>query len=296
MTEAPINDGSIWEGIMNKDIWKLRKEQGYLVNTRLIESASELFECVDYIWWKIWGPKDKAVEFESPWFRGVGRAEFKLIPSIYRENVWEYNSYDADDIRGEFPRRAGPFMEYSRFYSPGELYHIMQHYGLPTRLLDWTEGVLFALYFAIRETSANANSFTPCIWMLNPWWLNEKCAKKRNLFYSHFGKEDVDSRRYVSKYFMEEELPPYPIAVLPPHIDKRITAQKSVFTIHGRKVDGFEKLCASQKNAQLAKLYLNGKSRDTLEDQLITAGITETSVFPDLEGLAREIKREYDIR
>jgi hypothetical protein len=286
---------------LNRDIWEFRVEHGYLVNNKLIKSVSELFGCVDYVWEKIWVAKEEEAEEESPWFRGVSRADYKLIPGIYRENVWKYNEEDADDIRGEFPRRAAPFMEYCRFYSAGEVYHIMQHYGLPTRLLDWTEGMLFALYFAIRELSTDDKSLTPCVWMLNPWWLNEKSTGFRQLFYSHFGDEKTDfllsySRKVVPPYFQEDKLPLYPIAVLPPHIDKRIIAQKSVFTIHGKKKDGLADLCASRKGAQMAKLCLDGSKTDTFRDQLITAGITETSVFPDLEGLTREIKREYDMR
>ncbi len=286
---------------MSRDTWEFKFEHGYLVNNKLIQSVSELFDCVDYVWEKIWVAKEPEAEEESPWFRGVGRTEFKLIPSIYREKAWSYDMIDAEDIRGEFPRRAAPFMEYCRFYSAGELYHIMQHYGLPTRLLDWTEGMRFALYFAIREVSTGDKSLTPCLWMLNPWWLNEKSTETRQLFYSHFREEENSfllsySRKIVPPYFQENKLPDYPIAVLPPHIDKRIIAQKSVFTIHGRKVDGFADLCSLHPNAQLAKLCLDGSKTDIFKDQLITAGITETSVFPDLEGLAREIKREYDIR
>jgi hypothetical protein len=283
---------------MSNDAWEFERKNGYLVNTKLIESASELFDCVDYIWEKKWVPPDSCnANDQSPWFRGMSRTDWGLIPSIYREEAFRYEKY----IRSEFPRRAIPFLENCRFYSTGEIYHIMQHYGLPTRLLDWTEGLLFALYFAIREKytgdkSTDSNSFTPCIWMMNPWWLNEKSVRNYNLFYSHFGEEDSEDRRIVSPYFRENDLPRYPIAILPPHIDKRITAQKSVFTIHGSDKCGLENLCASQKDAQLVQMRLDGKKESTLKDQLITAGITETSVFPDLEGLAREIKREYDLR
>ncbi len=280
---------------MAGDIWKFRRDHGYLINTKLIQSASELFDSVDFVWEKIWVAKQPMAEEESPWFRGVPHTEYKLIPSIYRERVWKYNWIDADDIRGEFPRRAAPFMEDCRFYSEGELYHIMQHYGLPTRLLDWTEGMLFALYFSIRDAFQDNHPLTPCIWMLNPWWLNEKCTQIRELFYSHFEKEPTTSRQVVSPYLKERKLPLYPIAVLPPHIDKRIVAQKSVFTIHGRRVDGFADLCSLNREAQLAKFCLDGSKMDVFKDQLITAGITETSVFPDLEGLAREIRREYDV-
>ncbi len=137
--------------------------------------------------------------------------------------------------------------------------------------------------------------------MLNPWWLNEKSTGFRQLSYSHFSEEKNDfllqySCKVVPPYFQEDKLQPYPIAILPPHIDKRIIAQKSVFTIHGGKRDGLIDLCVSHKDAQMAKLCLDGSKTGIFKDQLITAGITETSVFPDLDGLAREIKREYNIR
>jgi hypothetical protein len=280
---------------LNREIWKFKREHGYLINTKVIESASELMDCVDYIWKKIWVAKDPVAEEEFAWFRGVGCADYKLIPSIYRKKVWKYNWQAAHEIRGEFPRRAAPFIDYCRFYSEGELYHIMQHYGLPTRLLDWTEGMLFALFFSVRDIPTGDDTHSPCVWMLNPWWLNEKSAKKRNLFYSHFEKGETDDRRVVSPYFDEKKLPPYPIAVLPPHIDKRIIAQKSVFSIQGRKEDGFSDLCLLHRDAQLAKLCLDGSKIDKFKDQLITLGIAETSVFPDLEGLAREIRLEYDM-
>ncbi len=270
-------------------------ENGYLVNVNPIESGAQLVEYVDRIWEEIWASRDPCLEQESPWFRGVSRTTYKLIPSIYRECVWKYNPIDAEDIWGEFSRRSGPFLEQGRFYSPGEFYHLMQHYGLPTRLLDWTEGLFFALFFAIREAFFRKSELTPCIWMMNPWWLNKKSTNKRELFYSHFIGDDPDNERIISPYLSDAHLPPNPVAVLPPHIDRRIVAQKSVFTVHGSRQDGIGDLCLRVRNAQLAQLRLDGTKIDTFLDQLVTAGITETSVFPDLEGLSREIKMQYDM-
>jgi hypothetical protein len=274
---------------------RFTRENGYLVNVDLIESSAQLVEYVDHIWENIWAPRDPCLEQESPWFRGVNGAAFKLVPTIYRQSIWKYNSVDAEDIWGEFSRRSSPFLEQGRFYSPGEFYHIMQHYGLPTRLLDWTEGLLFGLFFALRGVRPLGSTSTPCVWMLNPWWLNKKSTQKRELYYSHFIGNDADNVQIISPYLSDANLPPDPVAVLPPHIDRRIVAQKSVFTIHGSRKDGIGDLCRKHKNAQLAQLRLDGGKIDTFLDQLLTAGITETSVFPDLEGLSREIRMQYDM-
>ena len=71
--------------------------------------------------------------------------------------------------------------ESHRKLEDGELYELMQHYAVPTRLLDWTEGASIALYFAIRMRVFGKQELPtekiPCVWMLNPSWLNHKSIK-----------------------------------------------------------------------------------------------------------------------
>jgi len=78
----------------------------------------------------------------------------------------------------------------------------------------------------------------------------------------------------------------------------RIVAQKSVFTIHGKDRDGFYSLLkkhGARAQVCMLKISANPRKISNMVDELSRLGVTETTVFPDLEGLSREIKAEYGI-
>src|ERR1700751_5991281 len=84
-----------------------------------------------------------AEDYESPWFRGVSSAEFNLIPSLYR-SARGRERYSDDEVKAEFKRRALPLVAERPPRDDWEWYYLMQHYGAPTRLLDWTDSALVA--------------------------------------------------------------------------------------------------------------------------------------------------------
>jgi len=158
---------------------------------------------------------------------------------------------------------------------------MMQHYRLPTRLLDWTESPLFALFFAVKS----ADDEPGVLWALSPSNLN-KAEFQVNMLMSPYQREDiqllfrapfVDSDKNTNKV----------AAVLIRHIDIRQTVQLSVFTIHGNKnpLDEY-----TENERFLIKFEIPAESKKLLRLELFAFGIRESNIFPDLDHLADELR------
>ena len=86
-----------------------------------------------------------------------------------------------------------------------------------------------------------------------------------------------------------------PVALYGSHNSPRIVAQRGVFTIFGKSTKGMEETYVSEAfpNNCLMKIVLDRSILPAMRASVLNNGITESVVFPDLEGLAREIKRDF---
>jgi len=243
----------------------------------------------------------QTVASQSIWYRGCGSAARSLLPSLYRHIRLKTPEELADlerQLMTRFRQRSIPYHNRSLMDDWDALF-FMQHYGVPTRLLDWTENPLIALHFALMgatrmATSSGRLAFASdaADWMLDPVTWNRHALRHVSFEGGVLSPDDEAIKGYqpTPKFAgMHNQ----PVALYGAHNSARIVAQQGVFTIFGRnakpmeqvfKTDGFPAEC-------LTKITMTKSVILPMRKSLLNHGITESVVFPDLEGLAREIKR-----
>lgn len=183
-----------------------------------------------------------------------------------------------------------------------EWYFLMQHHGMPTRLLDWSDGALLALHFALREHSPKDKNQPPephaAVWILDPVWLHELINPRAKLLPDPEDPENPRAKTLLDRYLSDRlyaptRWPPLPIPLRPPHISPRIAAQQSCFTLHGHDPAGFERVVRRSARPHLAKIRVLRKAIPEILEDLDEAGIVESSLFPDLDGLGRDLKSQF---
>lgn len=264
-----------------------KKDNSY----RLDKKVSDLSEYTEAI--KVAESEIDDDSTDYVWFRGMSSQSFKLVPSQCRGKKLAHNASFENDIISEFIHKGRPLTKNnSTDKSSWDWLHICQHYGIPTRLLDWTESALVALYFAIEDQRATS----PCVWVLNPLQLNKASIGEEFIFFSDQITRDENDNNYLEKYrFGSEKIPKSPIAFYPPYIDERIRAQKGCFTIHGSNKYAIHELNRKAANPFLVRIEISKSAIEHIRCQLNILGINTSDIFPDLGGLAKELRWKYQV-
>ncbi len=177
----------------------------------------------------------------------------------------------------------------------------MQHYGVPTRLLDWTENPLIALHFALMTAETKVGkrgkllySSDAVVWMLDPVGWN-RTALRHVSFEAGVLTPDDDALKGYRPVPKFAGMHNQPVALYGAHNSARIVAQQGVFTIFGRDAKPMEDVYRADPFPPhcLVKVTIRKTAIDAMRRSLLNHGVTESVVFPDLEGLAREIKRVF---
>lgn len=240
---------------------------------------------------------------DFPVFRGHADQDWNLEPSLIRLKR-DLAEDDYENLEGNLYFDFATYSaKYSRLSSSWEVLFEMRHHGLPTRLLDWSENFSMALYFALSE-----EAISPTIWMLNPYELNDVTMKEPVLvnpitglrfnyedgFLDDDKKTEIDSIGIPKK--KESKNKPYnkPVAIVPPLSSERLFAQKGLFTLQGKGNDTPLNLESTISHC-FSKFVI---PRAAIEDAFMfiqLSGVNEFTAYPDLDGLARYLKRKHRI-
>lgn len=236
-----------------------------------VESISKLIDCLK-----------NDIKEELVWFRGHADCKWELLPHLARDKKW----LDAEcDLIAKFKQNSALLL------SPlpkedWEWLTIMQHHGVPTRLLDWTESPLTALYFAVEEKAYS--NVDGALWVLYPTHLNK------------LGSIEPDYENYIPT-FEDDSLTPYtpkvisaettsrmnPIAVIGPRNTERMQAQLGVFTVIHRVPTPIEKVGDGK---HVIKYIIPKEKKKHLLEELSFLKIGKFQLFPELQSMGDILK------
>jgi FRG domain len=264
------------------------------------------------------------------WFRGQRSATHGLRPGLYRESIWKYlrknqgspqpskNEFDENlfqelfnlehELRIDFTSFGHLLNQANHANEDTDWYFLMQHHGLPTRLLDWTTNALAALFFAAERyredvehlnTSKGPLSPTICVWMMDAYWLADCLSSE---WRSPILAWSEDATRYIPPLKsladkMDDSqalLPVHAMPIEPPAMHPRVASQEGRFVIFGKVQDlldekiRLEQLedCRGMEELRLEQITMNVADVDDLMQDLAQLGISRRTLFPDLAGLA----------
>jgi hypothetical protein len=229
------------------------------------------------------------------WFRGVKSQDYTLLPAIARGelNVSVERAFISSFKSNILPYLSIPFGMPISFSSASywEMLFLMQYYGVPTRIMDWTQDALAALFFAVEGFDDREKSENPAVWCLNPKKLNQ--ASALNEYFSDGFIPDADEPIVFQLFGTQEsKTDKKPCAVYEPLNSARVIAQKDVFTIFPFDTE----LCAldsfSDSKDYLLKITVDAESRGSLTEQLGHCGIKKPLIMPELQAAVNQIKAQ----
>ncbi|HEX4005500.1 MAG TPA: FRG domain-containing protein [Acidobacteriaceae bacterium] len=273
------------------------------------------------------------------WFRGHRTPDLSLQPGLYRESTRSTLAKNADsqtplqdkeeclfeelfdlehELRIDFNSYGHLLNEVNQAKTSIDWYFLMQHHGVPTRLLDWTTNALAALFFALesqwkwleeqkRHAPITETESVVAVWMIDAYWLAMRLDDE---WYGPILPWSEDAGKYVPP--LEQLLanmtdsraliPKFAMPIEPPAMHPRVAAQEGRFIIFGRILDLLdhrirlelkdEEVCEVE-SLRVRKICFRTTDIDAVFRDLAQLGVSRRTLFPDLDGLASFLRWKH---
>ncbi|MCI0339819.1 MAG: FRG domain-containing protein [Planctomycetales bacterium] len=212
------------------------------------------------------------------WYRGESRTTWRLRPSGARP---PFTPSMAVGMANAFRMKA-PTVYHGSSPADGDeagWLSLMQHYRLPTLLLDWSTSPLIAAFFVLEDQHLAEDGL---VWRLSPDVLNQHIANLPGIL--ALDHPAMQRLRWAS--LTGTPVPDSVLATMPVEIDRRMVVQHSAFTAHGDATPLDERQDAAYF---LLRIVIPASVKKELRLGLMHFGIDRASLFPDLENLARHL-------
>lgn len=260
------------------------------------------------------------------WFRGQSNCNLSLRPGLYRERTFKSlikqddspvpsdteeklieELFDLEhDLRIDFTSYGRLLNSSNEAKSSADWYFLMQHHGVPTRLLDWTTNALAALFFCVQDYQPNRREEEPAtepkaivaVWMLDAYWLADRLS---DTWYAPLLAWSADAERYIpplealidKNEDTKSLFPAHAMPIEPPALHPRVAAQEGRFIIFGRTRDLLEEQIRLKElddhtieEPRICQIRFEVEDIDDLLRDLAQLGVSRRTLFPDLAGLA----------
>lgn len=225
------------------------------------------------------------------WFRGLRDFSQQNVPTFYRKG---HKVEDEIYLMNLFKQNSHEFLTQAPA-SEWEWMFLMRHHEMPSRLLDWTENPLIALYFSVRPKKGRLHDGV--LWCLLPTQLNRLSLGwpegdySLPMLTSNSAEYTRAENEVVNLYLPSKMRDLTPGSARPPaagiatRMNRRMQVQKGVFTIHHVNRDPLESVGDTK---HVWRYKIPSAKKKVIYNELRRIGVTEGTLFPSLDNVAKE--------